>query len=107
MAFLLVDADRNFREVLAIGLRLDGHAVVTAAEPGEALQRLALGGIDCCVVDSNVAGGEELLEAAGRAGVRLVVTGVHPTLLASAVRRHPAAEMLPKPFRAGELLVDR
>jgi DNA-binding NtrC family response regulator len=104
MAFLLVDADRNFREVLAIGLRLEGREVVTAAEPEEALQRLGLGGIDCCVVDSNVAGADALLEAAVRAGARLVVTGVHPTLLASAVRRHPAAEMLPKPFQAGELL---
>ncbi len=105
MAFLLVDADRNFREVIAIGLRLDGHEVVTAAEPEDALRCLALGGVDCCVVDFNVIGAEELLVAAGRAGVRLVMTGVHPALLAGAVRRHPAAELLPKPFQAGELLV--
>jgi DNA-binding NarL/FixJ family response regulator len=107
MTFLLVDADRLFREALAIGLRLDGHAVVTEAEPEGALRRLAGGGVDCCVVDSNVAGAEELLAFAALAGVRLVVTGVHASLLASAVQRHPTAVALPKPFRARELTAAR
>jgi hypothetical protein len=32
------------------------------------------------------------------------VTGPYPELLASAARRHPSAELLPKPFLAAELL---
>jgi DNA-binding NtrC family response regulator len=103
MTFLLVDADRNFREVLAIALRLDGHTVVTAEEPSEALSHLARSDLGCCVVDANVVGGENLLAAAARSGARLVVTGVHASLLESTVRRHPRAEMLEKPFQAGEL----
>ncbi len=103
MTYLLVDADRNFREALAIALRLEGHEVRTASEGHEALALLELGGVDCCVADWSVEGLDELLSAATSAGVRTVVTGVHPSLVASTARRHPRSEPLPKPFGAEEL----
>ena len=100
-SYLLVDADRNFREALAIALRLDGHEVAVTDSVEDAL--LLLCSVSCCVVDAHLSGADALLEAAARAGVRRVVTGPYPDLLAHAVRRHPGAEPLPKPFRAREL----
>jgi len=104
MSFLIVDADRNFREALAIALRLEGHAVLTASGPIEALPLLERGGVTCCVVDWCVEGTDELLEAATRSGARTVLTGVHPTLVASTARRHESVEALPKPFGADALM---
>jgi DNA-binding NtrC family response regulator len=101
MMYLLVDADRNFREALAIALRLEGHEVRTASEGREALAQLE--GVSCCVADWGVPDIDELLAAATRAGVRTVVTGVHPSLVSSAARRHPRSEALPKKFGAEEL----
>ena len=103
MTYLLVDADRNFREALAIALRLEGHQVRTVSEGREALAQLQLGDVGCCVADWGVEEVDQLLAAATRAGVRTVVTGVHPSLVASTARRHPRSEALPKPFRAEEL----
>jgi DNA-binding NtrC family response regulator len=103
MKYLLVDVDRNFREALAIALRLEGHEVLTASEAQEALAHLQLGGVGCCVVDWAVEGTDALLNAAARSGVRTVVTGVHPSLVSSAARRHPRSEALAKPFRTEEL----
>jgi DNA-binding NtrC family response regulator len=107
MAFLLVDADRNFREALAIALRLDGHMVLTAAGPADALPLLARGGVRCCVVDWCVEQLDELLETAARAGARVVLTGVHASLVASTARRHAHVEPLPKPFGVEALLQRR
>ena len=104
MAFLLVDADRNFREALAIALRLEGHEVLTASQGQEALAQLELGAVSCCVVDWAVEDIDDVLEVATRSGVRTVVTGVHLSLVRSAARRHPRAEALAKPFRAEELM---
>jgi DNA-binding NtrC family response regulator len=101
-SFLIADADRNFREALAIALRLDGHLVQVAGSAADALARLGDGGISCCVVDAHLAGADALVEAA-RARMRVVITGPYPDLLAHAVRRHPGAEPLAKPFRAVEL----
>jgi DNA-binding NtrC family response regulator len=105
MAYLIVDADRNFREALAIALRLEGYTVLTASGPIEALPLLERGGVRCCVVDWCVEGTDELLEAATRASARTVLTGVHPALVASTARRHARVEALPKPFGAEALLV--
>lgn len=107
MAFLLVDADRNFREALAIALRLDGHVVLTASGPTDALPLLARGDVRCCVVDWCVEQTDALLEAATRAGARTVLTGVHASLVASTARRHAQVEPLPKPFGAEALLQRR
>lgn len=104
MSFLIVDVDRNFREALAIALRLEGHQVTTAYGALEALPLLDRGGIRCCVIDWGVEGADELLEAATRAGARTVLTGVHPTLVASTARRHTQVEALPKPFGAAALV---
>jgi DNA-binding NtrC family response regulator len=103
MTYLLVDADRNFREALAIALRLEGHEVRTASDGREALTQLELGGVGCCVADWGVYGVEQLLEATTRAGVRTVVTGIHPSLVSSTARRFPRSEALAKPFRTEEL----
>ncbi len=104
MAFLIVDSDRNFREALAIALRLDGHKVITAHGALEALPVLDRGGVRCCVVDWAVDGAEELLEVAIRTGIRTVLTGVHATLVASTARKHARVEALPKPFGAEALV---
>ncbi len=101
-SYLIADADRNFREALAIALRLDGHRVLVSDSAEDALARLGEG-VSCCVVDAHLSGADALLDAAALAGVRTVVTGPYPDLLAHAVRRHPVAEPLPKPFQAAEL----
>ncbi len=103
MVYLLVDADRNFREALAIALRLEGHEVRTASDGREALAQLQLGGVSCCVADWGVDQVDQLLDAATRSGVRTVVTGIHPSLVSNAARKHPRSEPLAKPFRAEEL----
>ena len=104
MSFLLVDVDRNFREALAIALRLEGHQVTTAHGAVEALPVLDRGGIRCCVVDWAVEDADRVLEAAARAGARAVLTGVHAALVASAARKHAQVEALPKPFGAEALV---
>jgi DNA-binding NtrC family response regulator len=104
MGFLLVDADRNFREALAIALRLEGHTVAAAATAEEGLERIAQGGVRCCVVDAVLTHSDSVLAAAVAAGVRAVVTATYPDLLASAARRNPRAEMLLKPFAPVVLL---
>lgn len=103
MVYLLADADRNFREALAIALRLDGHEVVAAGSSEEALAALKGGRVRCCVVDAHLLGADGLLTAATDAGLRAVITGTYADLVEHAARRHPRAEMLPKPFRAAEL----
>jgi DNA-binding NtrC family response regulator len=102
-SFLIVDADRNFREALAIALRLDGHAAVVVESADEALGLIGHGTLDCCVVDAHLLGADAVLEAAGAAGARAVVTGPHEDLLAHAARRHPRAQPLAKPFAAETL----
>ncbi len=103
--FLIVDGDRNFREALAIALRLDGHDVEVESSADDALARVgvAFPRFDCCVVDAHLAGADALLEGARHAGARTVVTGPYADLLDHARRRHPGAEALPKPFRASDL----
>jgi DNA-binding NtrC family response regulator len=101
---LIVDEDRNFREALAIALRMDGHEAVAAASSEEARARLAAHRFGCCVVDAHLDGADAVLEAAAAAGAIAIATGPYPELLAKAAARHPHAVMLAKPFRAAELL---
>ncbi|HEX9308767.1 MAG TPA: hypothetical protein VF912_21845 [Anaeromyxobacter sp.] len=103
-AFLIVDEDRNFRDALAIGLRLDGHIAVATGDAEDARARLAAGWFDCCLVDAHLAGADELLEIAARAGLRAIATGPYAELLTAAAARHPHAQALPKPFRAADLV---
>jgi len=97
-AYLIVDEDRNFREALAIGLRLDGHGAHVASSADEAVLHLAARAYGFCVVDAHLWGLERVLDAAGRSGAIPVLTGPHPDLVVSAARRHPLARVLPKPF---------
>jgi DNA-binding NtrC family response regulator len=106
-SFLIVDADRNFREALAIALRLDGYRALACGCTEDALAKIQEGGIGCCVVDAHLAGADALLATAVRSGLRTVMTGPYPDLLAHAARRHPQAELLPKPFRTAELTEGR
>jgi DNA-binding NtrC family response regulator len=102
-SFLLVDGDRNFREALAIALRLDGHIVFCSAGSDDARRVLSVALFDCCVVDAHLAGADGLLEAAASTGARAVATGPYPDLLEAARARHPRATPLAKPFRACDL----
>ena len=102
-ALVVVDADRNFREALAIALRLDGFVVTAAGNADEALERLRRGGVSACVVDVHLPGADAVAEAATRARLRLVLVGPHAELLALAARRYPGAEALAKPVLAAEL----
>ena len=97
-AYLIVDEDRNFREALAIGLRLDGHSAQVASSADESVLHLAARAYAFCVVDAHLWGLDRVLEAAGRSGAVPVLTGPHPELVALAARRHPLARALPKPF---------
>jgi DNA-binding response OmpR family regulator len=101
---LLIVGDRNFREALAIALRLDGCAVVVAGAAAEGAPLLERGGFDLCLVDLNVDGVEALLASAAMRTVPLLVTGPYPELAEAAARRHPPAQALSKPFAAADLL---
>lgn len=103
-SFLIVDEDRNFREALAIALRLDGHDATVAATSEEARTHLASRPFACCVVDVRLAGADTVLEAAAATGARAVVTGPYAELLEAARARHPRAAALAKPFHAFDLL---
>lgn len=102
-SFLIVDEDRNYREALAIALRLDGHHALSSPAVEDARERLAADRFDCCVVDAHLAGADDLLVAAADAGLRTVATGPYAELLVAAAARHPRAEILAKPFRATDL----
>ena len=106
-SFLIVDSDRNFREALAIALRLDGHLAFSVDSADVALGRLGTGPVDCCVVDAHLWDADVVIEAASGRGVRTVVTGPHADLLVYAARRHPRAEALAKPVPAAALVASR
>ena len=102
-SFVIVDEDRNYREALAIALRLDGHHALASSGVEEARARLAADRFDCCIVDAHLAGADGLLADAADAGLRTVATGPYADLLAAAAARHPRAEWLAKPFQAADL----
>lgn len=104
VAFLIVDGDRNFRDALAIGLRLDGHLAVAIGDVDEACERLRAVRFDCCLVDAHLPGAETLLEIAAGAGLQAIATSPHPDLLAAAASRHPRAGALAKPFKSVDLV---
>jgi DNA-binding NtrC family response regulator len=103
-SLLLVDEDRNFREALAIALRLDGCAVASTDGPGDARRAIRSGGFDLCVVDLHVQRAEALLAEAVAGPAPVVITGPHADLLAHAAVRYPRATVLAKPYGARELL---
>jgi DNA-binding NtrC family response regulator len=102
-SFLIIDEDRNFREALAIALRLDGHETTVVATPEDARARLDEGRFTCCVIDAHISGADTLLEAAVASGARVIATGPYVELLETTAARHPRAQTLAKPFRAFDL----
>jgi DNA-binding NtrC family response regulator len=103
-SFLLIDGDRNFREALAIALRLEGCRVAASADAVYGGLALSAGRFDVCLVDLNVTGAERLVDEASAGQVAVLLTGPHEDLLAKAAQRHPRVHVLPKPFQAAELL---
>ena len=104
VAFLIVDGDRNFRDALAIGLRLDGHLAIPTGDVDEACERLRAVRFDCCLVDAHLPGADALLEIAAGAGMQALATSPYPELLQAAASRHPRAEAIAKPFGSKDLL---
>ena len=104
VAFLIVDADRNFRDALAIGLRLDGHLAVATDDVDEAYARRRAGGRPRGSSRSGPPGADALLELAAGAGLQAIATSPYPELLSAAASRRPRAEALAKPFGSKDLL---
>jgi two-component system response regulator AtoC len=48
---LIIEDDSSFREVVGLALQESGYEVATAANPGEALKALDLGGVDLALLD--------------------------------------------------------
>jgi DNA-binding NtrC family response regulator len=103
-SLLLIDGDRNFREALAVALRLDGCAVTCSPGAAEGAALLRRGGYDLCLVDLTLGGAEVLLAEAVGLGLMVVVTGPYLELLESAARRHRGLVALQKPVTAADLL---
>jgi DNA-binding NtrC family response regulator len=103
-SFLLIDEDRNFREALAIALRLEGCEVTSAGSTDAARVALATARYDLCVVDLHLAGAEALLAEVLGGPLPVLLTGPHADLLASAAVRFPRARVQEKPLRARDLL---
>ncbi len=92
-AFLIVDEDRNFRDALAIGLRLDGHRALAVGDAEEARARLRDGGFDCCVVDAHLADADALFAHRERGVARISKESVASQ--AGSVRRATAGSRSP------------
>ena len=103
-SFLIVDEDRNFREALAIALRLEGCRVASADTAAAGLAALAGDRYDLCVVDLHLAGAEALLADLLGGPQPVLLTGPHADLLRLAARRFPGAQVMEKPFQASELI---
>src|SRR6266567_2757232 len=104
MALLLTDGDRNFRQALAIALRLDGHRVAEADSVEAARRELAGGDVRWCIVDLRLAGAAELVgQLASDPRASVIATTVDPDLLAATLERHPEIAALEKPFRVEDL----
>jgi len=103
-SFLLIDEDRNFREALAIALRLEGCQVASASSAAGAQAALSAGRFDLCVLDLHLDGVEGLLaEVLGRP-LPVLLTGPHADLLRHAADRFPRAQVLEKPLQARDLI---
>jgi DNA-binding NtrC family response regulator len=102
-AFLLLDADRNFRSALEIALRVEGAEVAAAGSVAEAERLLETRSFDLVAIDSLLGGAEALLARFVSERRPVVAIGPHPELLARAARRF-GVPTLEKPFDATALV---
>ncbi len=100
---LLIDGDRNFRQALAIALKLDGYEVLATDSVDGPLADLSRAGYRCCIVDARLAGASTIVDRLAEAGACVVVTAFDPDLLANILGRHPGIVTLEKPFRVEDL----
>jgi DNA-binding NtrC family response regulator len=100
---LLVDPDRNFRQALAIALRLDGYTVETASTVEEALGIVARAPVGGCAADCLLPDVDRLFTQLEASSVPAVAVSNHPEFLREVTKRHPFLVTLEKPFRPAEL----
>jgi DNA-binding response OmpR family regulator len=105
---LIVEEQANQARVMAIGLRLEGFEVETAASSGEALEHLALGSFNLAVVDLMLPGtnGIQLARIVRdeHPGVRVVLMSAYHLSERQLSRADcGAAGFVPKPLDLGEL----
>jgi two-component system NtrC family sensor kinase len=110
LSVLVVDDEAAIREVTARFLRRRGHRVDTAAEGGEALEKLAAAPYDVLVSDLRMPGidGEALLQRLRaldpeRRPKMVIVTGDIDASRSVAATSHPGVPVLIKPVRLQEL----
>jgi DNA-binding NarL/FixJ family response regulator len=109
---LLVEDERDTRELLSRALERAGLTCVAAADRAEAIERVkAAGFVDVVVTDvvlgAEDRGGLRLLTDLRRAGVRapvVVITAYADVEKVKAALNEGAAYLLEKPFRAAQLL---
>ncbi|MGP7795154.1 sigma-54-dependent transcriptional regulator [Sphingomonas sp. CLY1604] len=114
LSILLIDDNPHVAESLGLAVRLAGHALERAADPEEALSRLAVGRYDAILLDMNYAagrtGGEEGMALLGRIladdpGARVVVITAHSGIrIAVEAMRAGARDFVMKPWRNADLL---
>ncbi len=106
---LLVEDDEDNRELMAALMEVVGHSVTSAATGREALDRIALGGLDVVVTDVGLPGmgGLEIARASKRAAPTvpvLLVTGyADRDDIANAARARDVDAVLVKPIDPDEL----
>lgn len=109
---LLVEDERDTRELLASALTRGGYACVAAASVAEALERArAAGFIDVVVTDvvlgSDDRGGLHLMAQLKSAGILapvVVITAYADVEKVKSALNEGAAHLIEKPFRAADLL---
>ncbi|MBD3220570.1 response regulator [bacterium] len=105
---LLIDDDRNLREVVGFMLTEAGHEVLTAGTADEGLARLEREGADLVISDVRMPGrdGMEVLAEVVPGGTPVIMLTAHGTVSqAVAAMRAGASSYLLKPFERDELLV--
>ncbi|MEZ4387863.1 MAG: sigma-54 dependent transcriptional regulator [Candidatus Krumholzibacteriia bacterium] len=105
---LLIDDDRNLREVVGFMLGQAGHEVLPAGSAEDGLARFARGGADLVITDVRMPGrdGLHVLAEVAPTGTPVVVLTAHGTVSqAVAAMRAGASSYLLKPFERDELLV--
>jgi two-component system response regulator PilR (NtrC family) len=107
---LVVEDERNMREVLAILLEEEGYGVVTAADGGEGLSWLGKDIFDLIITDIKmpVAGGFEILNTAKEVSPEtpvIMITAFGTVDSAIEAMKHGAYDYIHKPFKIDELRV--